>query len=434
MRGAHVTSIVVASASAVLGLTSCERSDPGYALQARGGTYVDGTGRLGLSVLATIRDADGVGPPVEWTGSLTGPLGPVGGSITYAAPGAGSWFATWWPEEPSFEGSYSLDLSPAGGGGLSAAFEIGSGTGIAPPQPSFTEGGSSLSWNAVPGAAAYECRVYDDAGVALHRLGAATNCDLSGLPVGSYTASVLAYSADLVAVAASASPQPALPPRFDVSEARLALSRTDGSPPVAALGVAGGAFHDGTSWLGRGLAVWVSILNVDGTATAVPWTVEVVGPGLTATAPMRFTYHANFSRIMVWSAAVPASQGSYGVLARSSAGSLARSFTIGTLPTLDAPTGIVASAGSQGSASAEWAAVSGAASYLVTARHRASQGYAASQWVTGTTASFPADTFVPGETYDVFVAATDADMVGGSPPTPFAITENTYQPFGFVAR
>ncbi len=434
MRGAHVTSMVVGSAFAVLGLTTCGRSDPTYSMQARGGTYVDGTGRLGLAVLATIRDEDGVGPSDGWTGSLTGPAGPVGGSITYSASGAGSWFATWWPEEPPFEGGYRLEMSPAGGGGLSAVFDVGSGTGIAPPQPSLADDGASLSWNAVPGAAAYECRVYGEAGVALRWLGTATNCDLSALSAGSYTASVLAYSAELAAIAASASQRPALPVRLDVSEARLALSRTDGSPPGATLGVAGGAFHDGTSWPGRGLAVWVSILNPDATPTALPWTIDVVGPGLTATAPMRFTYPANFSRIMVWSADVPATQGSYGLVARSSAGSLARPFTIGTIPSLDAPTGIVATAGSQGSASVEWSAVSGAASYLVTVRNRVSGGYAASQWVAGTTASFPAGMFVPDETYDVLVAATDADMVGGAPPTQFAITENTYQPVGFVAR
>jgi hypothetical protein len=433
MRRARGSVIVVASALAALSAAGCGTSDESFALQARGGTYVDGTGRLGLAVLTTLRNKGGAGPSAEWSGSLSGPVGPVGGTVTYSGAGPGSWSASWWPEEPSYGGTYSLELAPAGGAGLAAGFEVGDGTGIAPPHPSLSEASPSISWGAVPGAAAYECRVYGDVGVALRWLGSATTCDLSALPSGAYAASVLAYSADLVAIAASASRRPVLPDRFDVSEARLALSRTDGAPPVAVLGAVGGGFHDGTSSPGRGLAVWVSILNADGSPTAVPWTVEVVGPGLPATAPMRFTYPANFSRIMVW-AAVPASPGSYGLIARSSAGALGRPLAIGTLPTIDAPMGMVASAGAQGSATVTWSAVTGAASYLVSARHRATQDFVMSQWVAGPVASFPAYTFVADETYDVFVAATDADMVGGTPPTQFAITENSFEPASFVGR
>lgn len=430
MRGASLTFIVVACAA--LGLASC-RSGESWALQARGGAYVDGTGRLGVAVLATLRDADGAGPADAWTGSLTGPAGPIGGTA-YAAPGAGSWSSAWWPEEPSFEGGYKLDLGAADGSGSSAAFDVGSGTGIAPARPDPAEGGASIAWGAVPGAASYECRVYDGAQLALRALGRAPACDLAALPEGAYTASVLAYSADLVAVASSASQRPALPDRFDVSEARLAFTRGGAAPAPAVLRVAGGAFDDGTSSPTRGLAVWTSILNADGTPTTVPWTIEVVGPGLATSAPLRFTYPANFSRLVVWVAEVPAVSGSYGAVARSSAGSVAGPFGVGALPTIGAPTGIAAGAGAQGSGWVTWTAVPGAASYLVTARHRVTQRYASAQWVAGLGASFPADTFVAGETYDVFVAASDADVVGGGPPAPFAITENTYQPVGFVAR
>ncbi len=434
MRGSRLATIVVASALAAPCVTGCARSDSGYVLQARGGTYVDGTGRLGLAVLSTLRDTHGSGPSGEWTGSIVGPVGAVGGSVAYAVPGAGSWSAAWWPEEPSFEGSYTLDLRSPDGNGLSTGFDVVSGTGLAPARPSVADGDSSLSWSAVPGAASYECLVYAGVEVALRALVGAPGCDLSALPEGSYTASVLAYSADLAALAGETSPRPPMPGRFDVSEARLAMTRTASSPAPAVLRVAGGAFDDGTSSPTRGLAVWASILNADGTPTAVTWTVEVVGPGLSAAAPLRFTYPANFSRLMIWAAEVPAVPGSYGLVARSSAGSIARPFAIEALPTIAAPTGISVTAGAQGSASVQWNAVPGAATYLVTARHRATQGYGSTQWVAATAASFPADTFVAGETYDVFVAASDADMVGGSPPAPFAITENTYQSVGFVAR
>lgn len=435
--GVHSPAIGAALALALALAAGCAGSDSegdGYTLQARGGAYVDGSGRLGVALLTTLRDSDGTGPSAEWAGTLSGPFGSVGGVLSYASPGAGSWSAAWWPEEPNYAGPYTVALAPAGGDGTGAGFEIADGTGIAPPQPIFTEATSAISWNLVPGAAAYECVVYGDAGVAMRSLGAETSCDLGALPAGAYAASILAYSADLTTIAASASRIPALPERFDVSEARLALSRTGDEPALATLAAAGGGFHDGTAWPGRGLAIWVSIVNGDGTPTAVPWTVEVVGPALPVTASLTFTYPANFSRILIWTESAPAAPGSYGLIARSTAGSLARPFTIGTLVTLGAPTGIVASPGAQGSASVEWSAVAGAASYLVTARHSLTGAYASSQWVAGTAASFPADTFVAGEPYAVYVAATDADMVGGTPPTQVAITENSFQPAAFVGR
>jgi hypothetical protein len=418
----------------VSGCGPAESDSDRFTLQARGGVYVDGTGQLGLAVLTTLRNADGIGPAVGWSGSLSGPLGPVGGTVTYAVPGAGSWFASLLPKEPGYAGTYSLDLASAGGSALTALFDVAEGTGIAPPQPSFSDASTTISWSPVPGAASYECVVYGEAVVEARSLGAATSCDLSGLPAGTYAASVLAYSADLTSIAASASRTPSLPDRFDVSEARLTFNRTDGSPLAATLAAAGGGFHDGTSWPGRGLAVWVSILNPDGTPTSQQWSVEVVGPGLPATTPLTFTYPANFTRLLIWSEAVSAAPGSYGLIARSTAGSVARPFTLWTLATLDAPTGIVASAGAQGSADVAWSAVAGAASYLVTVRNRATGEYASGQWVAGTSASFPFDTFLVDQPYDVYVAATDVDMVGGTPPTQVAITENSYQPAAFVGR
>lgn len=431
----RVAGILIAAAFTASFAAGCggDPSAERFTLQARGGTYVDGTGRLGLAVLVTLRDGKGFGPSTEWKGALSGPAGRVADVVTYSAPREGSWIDAWWPEEIGYAGTYTLDLGAEGGGGLSTVFELGEGFGIPPPQPSVTEGGASISWSSVAEASAYGCRAYGDAGVMLSWVGSATSCDLSALPPGAYVVSVFAYSADLVAIAASASRRPALPDRFDVSEARVVLERTGGGSAIAVLGAAGGGFADGTSWWGPQLAVWISILNWDGSPTTVPWTVEVVGPGLPATEPLTFEYPANFSRIMV-RADVPASAGSYGVIARSIAGSVARPFTVGTVNALDAPTGVVASAGAQGSATVQWSAVSGARSYLVSARHHASGEFAMNQWVAGPSASFPAGTFDAGATYDAYVAATDADMVGGTPPTQFAITENSIQPASFVAR
>lgn len=434
MQRSAATPAVLCAALAAALASGCEPEDPGYALQARGGTYVDGTGRLGLALLATLRDGDGAGPDSSWSGTLSGPAGTVGGAVTYGGSAPEPWAAAWWPDEPGYEGTYALSLAPEGGDALTAGFSLEEGLGLAPVQPVLAVGADAISWEPVTGALSYECRIADGLGAELRQLVASPSCALSSLPDGAYTASVLAFSADLVAIAASDARRPSLPDRFDVSEARLALSRADGAPPAAALAVTGGAFSDGTSWPVRGLAVWVAIRNGDGTPTGSDWTVDLVGPGLPPDAPLRFTYPANFSQLMVWSAEVPATPGSYGIVARSADASVASPFALGAVPTLGAPTGVVATAGAQGRADVAWAGVEGAMSYLVSARHRATGAHVMSQWVAGTTAGFPPDTFLAGETYDVYVAATGADMVGGTQPAPFAITENSYQPASFVAR
>lgn len=94
MRRAREPVSVVVFAFALLHAAGCGTDDEGLALQARGGTYVDGTGRLGLALLITLRDDAGVGPPAEWSGWLSGPVGPVGGTVTYGDSGPGSWSAS----------------------------------------------------------------------------------------------------------------------------------------------------------------------------------------------------------------------------------------------------------------------------------------------------------------------------------------------------
>jgi hypothetical protein len=434
MRCVGSTAIHICVAVAAGFIAGCSDSPSGFTLKARGGTYVDGTGRLGLAVLTTLRDGGGAGPDSEWTGALVGPMGAAGGPVGYAVPGAGSWAAAWWPEEVPYAGAYSLTLGPAEGGALSARFDVGEGSGLAPAQPSVSEDGTFLTWPAVAGAAAYECRISGAGGIVLRRLVTGPSCDVGELAPDGYSASVLAYSADVAALAQSGGRAPALPDRFDVSEARVAFTRAGSGAAPALIDAAGGCFSDGTDWTVPGLAIWVSIRNGDGSATSADWTVEVVGPGLDAAAPLAFAYPAHFSRILVWTGAVPAVQGSYGIVARSGDARVARSFAIGALRALGAPTGVTAAGGAQGSASASWTAVPGATSYLVTARAHASQAFVMNQWIAGTTAAFPAGTFFAGETYDVRVAATDADMVGGAVPAQLAITENSYQPASFVAR
>lgn len=419
-------------AIALVASTACSESGERHALGATGGTYVDGSGRLGLAVLATLRDADGHGPDTPWTGALSGPEGTIPLAVQYPAGGNGSFAVAWWADEPPFAGTYALTLSGAGAE-LGSSFTIAdAGVGLAPAVPSVGPEAATLAWDGVPGAASYECRVSSGATVASSQLVRTESCDLGALPPGAYAASVIAYSADLVSLAESRATAPALPARLDVSEARLAFTRPGPGTPSALLDVAGGAFSDGASSLQRTLAVWVSIRDAAGTATAAHWTVEVTGPGIDA--PLSFTYPANFPRLLVWSYGHPAAQGTYGLTARSAEGALGTSFRVGSPAALGPPMDVAALAGAQGSAQASWAPVSGARSYLVSARHGTSGAFVMSQWVAGTSAGFPQGTFAAGETYDVFVAATDADMVGGAVPAELAITENTFEPASFVGR
>lgn len=101
---------------AVVAATSCGRSvsSPPYALEARLGVYDDGSGRAGLSVLATLRDESGGGPDVPWNVAVHDGSGAVLADLEYAAPGRGSYAASWFPAvAPSAE---TYELVAAGGG------------------------------------------------------------------------------------------------------------------------------------------------------------------------------------------------------------------------------------------------------------------------------------------------------------------------------
>jgi hypothetical protein len=195
---------------------------------------------------------------------------------------------------------------------------------------------------------------------------------------------------------------------------------------------AGGALDSGS--LTRSLAIWLSISDADGTPTAAAWSVEVVGPTLPISAPLAFTYGANLPRQLVWSYDVPASPGLYSFTATSTAGAMAGLFAVGSPPPLDIAQGVVANAGAQGSATVGWTAVAGARSYLATAWDHLTGAYVAGAWVAAPPASFPKGTFAAGSSYDVYVDATDADMLGGQVPTQVAVSEDTYQPVTFAAQ
>lgn len=419
------TAVVVAAA---LAGCSPSRDEAPYALQARGGTYQDGSGRLGLAVLATMRDAAGEGPGGPWAGTLSD----GGGALAAPVYPGGGYAAWWWPEIAPRDGErYRLSLSD-GQAQTAAAFGVSTAAILPLPEPALAADASRIDWPPVTGAASYACRIFEGGAVVLEAQGSAPGCDLGSLPPGGYAASILAFNADLAALAASRDPLPPLPPQFNVSEARLGFVRPEAGAPATTVLAAGGAFDFGTST--RGLALWLSIRQADGAPTAVAWTASVTGPPISPASPATFTYHANFPRQMVWSYDIPAIPGVYALTAASGAGAVATTFAVGDPPWLPFVVDAAAVAGSQGSASVDWTPVAGARAYLVEVWDSLLGASAASQWVLAPPAQFPKDTFVAGTAYQAYVAATDADMSGATVPLQVSVSEYPYLSAGFVAE
>jgi hypothetical protein len=427
MRHARAACVLLVVVAAACG----ERSSPAparYALEAVGGTYDDGSGLRGVAVLATLRDAAGAGPATTWTGTLADASGARAQAAYADSASGGSYAALWWPDVPFASTTYTLALGSADES-ASASIVVAAGGVGAIPAPALSADGATLSWASGAGVASAECRVTNGSAVVRSTVGAATSCAVGDLPDGAYQASALEYSVDLAALAADASQHPTLPGRFDVAEGRIAFLRAGGAP-VAVGAAAGGAIDSGIGV--RTLATWLSIGNADATPTALTWAVTIAGPGIDPSVPLAFSYPANFPRLLVWSYDVPAAPGPYVLTATSSAGTFTIPFTVGEPAVLEIPTGIVATDGAQGSAHVAWTAVAGARSYLVGVWQGAT--FVTSQWVASASADFPQGSFTPGQIYDVYVAATDADMAGGARPTQVAVAENTLQPAGFVAR
>jgi hypothetical protein len=426
MRKVRVIGLVaaVAAAAACGGQRS---SPPPYALEAVGGSYDDGSGLRGTAVLATLRDAAGAGPAAGWSGTLSDGTGPRA-SVTYADGSSGSYAALWWPDLPFAPGGYALALA-SGSNAARSSLSIADAAPLVAPQVVLSADGTTLSWNGVVGAASLECRIATAGGLVRRAAGALSSCAVGDLPDGTYQASILAYSTDLAVVAAGSAQRPALPGRFDVSEGRLSFLRV-GAAPVVVLAAAGGAIDIGLGE--RTFAVWLSILDSDGTPNSNAWAVSITGPNLPSTSSFAFTYPGSFSSLLSWSYDLPATPGRYLLTATSTAGTLTTTFSVGAPAALGIPTGVTATDGAQGSALVDWAPVPGARAYLVGVWQGAT--FITSQWVSSPPANFPQGSFTAGQVYDVYVAATDADVVGGTRPTQVAVAENTLLPAGFVAR
>lgn len=419
----------------LLAATGCHNGkNPGvqesrYALEGRVGTYDDGSGRAGLAILATLRDASGAGPDVTWRVDARDASGGTIATLEY--PVSGSYTATWFAAVAPSVGDYEL-VAAGSGEDARTPVSLPAGSGIPLPVPVLASDASRIDWTPVEGAASYLCRVYALGQLTLESSSATPGCELLGLPAGAYSASILALSVDLGAVAASGAERPELGARFDVSEARIGFNRTDGTAPPALIRAAAGAYDDGIG--SRSLAVWLSITDPSGVPTSSPWNVQVVGPNLPPSAPLALTYWGNFPRLMAWAPGLPATPGVYTLTAQSGTSAATIEVSLGEPAWIDPPFAVTASDAARGGAAASWAAVTGARAYLAAAYDAVTGDLVASQWSAGTSTSFPAETFVAGRSYDVFVSATDADMVYGAVPTQVSIAENVFEYATFTAR
>ncbi|HSP80430.1 MAG TPA: hypothetical protein VLQ93_18000, partial [Myxococcaceae bacterium] len=207
----------------------------GLVLQLVGGTWSDGSGRLGLALLATFRDEQGRGPVEAWSGSLADSQGSLGRSFRYESSGEPGSHAVWWWSDVGFAAgeTYRLTLSRAEGVEVVASVQASDSQGLPVPEVELSPDGTRLTWGPVPGAASYGCQVYAGGSLQLSTFGSATECDVSALPGGTYAATVLAFSASLESLSADASQRPPLPEAFHVSEGRLAFAK--GQDPGATL-------------------------------------------------------------------------------------------------------------------------------------------------------------------------------------------------------
>jgi len=404
----------------------------GFTLQTRGGTYSDGSGRLGLAVLSTLRDAAGRGPESPWTVTLSGTAGTLA-SMVYDDALPGSQASWWWPELPVRSAEhYWVTVSGGGDKTLSSHFQVAATGELDVPQVELSSDGARIEWSPVNRAVAYACRVSSGSDRVLSIQQPTPGCDVSSLPPGNYTASILAFSLDPARLREEYAQQPSIPEQFHVSEGRIAFVRGADGVSTFRLLAAGGHIQYGTST--PGLALWLSIVQPDGTPSTESWKIEVVGPGLSTTHPLVFTYPASLPRHLVWAYDIRAMPGVYSLTASSTNTFLGARFSVGGPGTVSGATNVMVETAANGGATVQWSPAMGAKNYLVSVWDRAAARRVASRWVTTPPIQFPVQSFIADLTYDVYVTTTNVDMTGGPPPTQVSVIEDAYAPTTFVAR
>jgi len=398
-----------------------------YELRVAPGTYNDGSGALGLALLATARDGQGAGPGDDLSGTVESDGQVVEAGFVY--PSGARAVAWWWPSLPASPGSsYEVKLGgPAAD--LSVAATVPSTEPLAAPEPELSTDGAAILFPAVTGASAYRCLLLSGGAIQLDVTSAQPLCDVSALPPGSYSAEILALSADPQALAGASGQRPELPRSFDVASRALGFAVGDGTAVVQARAAGGSILYGGAT---PGLAFYLSIDDPQLRA----WNLEVLGPGIPAGSPLRSTYPAGAVQLVTWTYDVPATSGTYSLVATSGNAAVSTRFTVGTPRALAIPSGVTVQNPASGGCTVSWPPVEGAVAYYVSAWAHVSGNFAAGQWVTSANVSFPPGTFTPATAYDVYVAAADVDPTSSpaARPSQISISENTYLPVTFIAQ
>ncbi|MBI3185120.1 MAG: hypothetical protein HYZ28_23535 [Myxococcales bacterium] len=403
----------------------------GYTLSAVAGIHEEGSLRR-LSLLATARDESGSGPRIPWQLIVVNPRGVEMAQSYYDDDSAGSFMAWWWDGVAPEPGLYALDAR-APSGSASLRFEVPDFDGIAPADPGYAADTGRLSWTPVGGAASYACKLLS-AAVVLSSTSPSREpfCDFGPLDDGSYGARVLAFSADLPALAESRIAGPLLPEAFHVSEASIGFARAGGTSGQQLRAVLG-TLNYGPA--GAALALWVSLVDGAGSPPAQEWEVAVSGPNLPEAQPLRARVPPGQAQALLWWYDVRAREGEYSVRASAAGSSVATGAAVGDTAVLPTPLDVSVAPSPSGSADVSWSPVPEARSYRVSAWKSGAQTPTAAQWVAAPPAGFSPGTFASGERYDVYVAAATVDMTGalGNAPSRVQVSENAYAPASFTA-
>lgn len=424
-----------AAAMAVLLVGCGPHDDPdnghghGYILRGTLGTYSDGSGRLGLALLASLRDPESAGPATPWQGELWSGEELLASGFSYDVSGSNSAAAFWFPSVPAQLGNhYRLQLRRDDAAALSITLSLGALDELEPARLRFS-GSDSIQWDPVTDASTYVCRASSDGAVQLEIEHPEPACDVSRLPAGDYRASVFALSTAVAEMATRAGQSPELPPGFYVSEARLGFVRGDGGSENVRLVAAGGQFHYGVDL--PGLAVLLE-LQEDGNPPAEDWAVEVFGPGLSPDSPLRFTLPASSSRRLVWSYDVEASPGIYTAVAHAGDRTISSQFTVADGGVLEIPRNVSATPRPNGALELGWEPVPGARSHFVAVY--GAGAFVAGMWSDTESARFPVGTLIPGDVYQAYVTSTDVDLQAADFPARVVVAEDAFNPITFTAQ
>jgi hypothetical protein len=396
----------------------------GYAVTLRAGATDVGSGRPGLALLATVRDPAGSGPLGDWPGSLYATAGYVAmGDATYSASGPGSYMAWTWPGA-LLEGATDFELyfGPDLPSREPVPFTASPATSLGIPAPHLSADGQTVEWAAASGAVTYRCIVKPIGSMPVTTIGTATSCSLAGVAAGAYLIQVQALSIDLAALGSNTSPVPSLPARFDVSEGRLGVFVPTGGGTRLQFKAAGGEVRLGMTPY---LAIWASIRTPDGTPTGSTWSLAYYPYGAGVVSATEWSpYPAGAAQALTLglSYAYPATPGDYLLEADNGVSQIYTLFTVGAPAQLSEPADVVATGIALGAASVTWSPVIGATSYLVRA-YDAVGWEVASGWTNSASYEFPQGTFTTTDSYDVYVLATDADVLGGAVPTQVGAVE-----------